>query len=250
MPIKTPDYQLRLNLNLPDDQQPQGIGALSVDDIRIRAEAARAKLENGESWKRSTLGKVVPPAWYQEYLQLLAGGWDWRVAVYIAWKATPKKYRWPESQEELATEVLGLSSDRVISAWRAKNPAIDAMVQDVGSARVLDRLSDSIEAMLEVAAMPNYKGRGDRELHFKLAGVLSEQIDINDKSGLPDLTKLSWEDKVKLAGLDTPDKMVAFIASMDSVAQEEKGVPLPPLPQKIAAEERGDLGGSSEEAGE
>lgn len=222
MSIKAPDYQLRLNLDLPDDdQQPQGTGALSVDEIRIRAETARAKLESGESWKKGALGKVVP-AWYQEYLQLLAGGWDWRVAVYIAWKATPKKYRWPDSQEELATQVLGLTSDRVISAWRAKNPAIDAMVQDVGSARVLDRLSDSIEAMLEVAAKPDYKGRGDRELHFKLAGVLSEQIDINDKRGLPDLTKLPWHDKLKLAGLDTPEKMQAFLEDMsgrDLIAQ-------------------------------
>lgn len=220
MPIKSPDYQLRLNLDLPDDQQ--GNGALSVDEIRIRAETARARLENGESWKRNPLGKVAPPAWYQEYLQLLAGGWDWRIAVYIAWKATPKKYRWPESQEELATQVLGLTSDRVISTWRAKNPAIDAMVQDVGSARVLDRLSDSIEAMLEVAAKPDYKSRGDRELHFKLAGVLSEQIDINDKSGLPDLTKLPWEEKVKLAGLDTPEKMQAFMASMTDVAAQDE----------------------------
>lgn len=219
MPIKRPDYQLRLNLDLPDELQVTGV--LSVDEIRIRAETARARLENGQSWKPDELGRAVPPAWYQEYLQLLTGGWDWRVAVYIAWKATPKKYRWPESQEELATQVLGLTSDRVISTWRAKNPAIDAMVQDVGSARVLDRLNDSIDAMLEVASQPNYKGRGDRELHFKLAGVLSEQIDINDKSGLPDLSKLSWNEKLKLAGLDTPEKIAAYKEELAKQQQPE-----------------------------
>ena len=209
MPIKAPDYQLRLNLDLPDDAD-RDKAVLSTDDIRIRAEAARGQLEGGLNWKKGPDGKVIPPPWLEEYYQLLDGGWPWRVAVYIAWKATPKKYRWPESQEELATTVLGLSSDRVIATWRAKNPGIDAMVQDVGSARVLDRLNDSIEAMLEVAAQPNYKGRGDRELHFKLAGVLSEQIDINDKTGLPDLSKLPWDEKLKLAGLDTPEKIAAY----------------------------------------
>lgn len=209
MAIKQPDYQLRLNLDLPPDADRDN-AVLSVDEVRIRAEAARIQLESGQNWKKSSSGNPEPPAWLQEYYRLLDGGWPWRVAVYIAWKATPKKYRWPASQEDLAISVLGLSSDRVIATWRAKNPAIDAMVQDVGSARVLDRLNDSIEAMLEVAARPDYKGRGDRELHFKLAGVLSEQIDINDKSGLPDLSKLPWEEKLKLAGLDTPEKIAAY----------------------------------------
>jgi len=209
MPVKAPNFQLRLNLDLPETAV-QNNAAFSADEIRIRTEAARAKLEGGENWEKDGKGGVKPPVWLQEYYQLLEGGWPWRVAVYIAWKATPKKYRWPTSQEELALNVLGLASDRVIATWRAKNPAIDAMVQDVGSARVLDRLNDSIEAMLEVASQPNYKGRGDRELHFKLAGVLSEQIDINDKSGLPDLSKLPWDEKLKLAGLDTPEKIAAY----------------------------------------
>lgn len=203
MSIKPPDFQLRFDLELPEEQSKDA--ALTTEEVRIRSMAAKTRLESGETW---TSGK--PPVWMQEYYQLLAGGWDWRIACYIAWKATPKAYRWPANQEQLARDVLGLTSDRQISVWRAKNPAIDAMVQDVGASRVLDRVADAIEAMTEVASTPNYKGKGDRELMFRMAGLLKDEVEITDKTGLPDLSKLTWEEKLKLAQLDTPDALEEF----------------------------------------
>jgi hypothetical protein len=97
-----------------------------------------------------------------------------------------------------------MSSDRQFSVWIAKNPQIKAVVHESWSEKILDHLNDSIDAMLEVAATPNYKGKPDRELHFKLAKILSETINVNN-SGDMDLSKLPFQEKWKLARLDTPE---------------------------------------------
>lgn len=209
MPIKQPDYQLKLTLDLPDE--PLVGQVLSVEDVRLRFEVARRLLEGGDIWPRVD-GKTVKPAWFEQYLLLLAGGWDWKVAVLIAWMAQPKAYRWPKTQEELATKVLGLTNDRQISTWRAKNRAIDAMARDVAAASVLDALVDSFAAMNTVAAIPNYKSRGDRELQFKLAGLLSDGGELKVTDGNLDevLKQMPFADILRGAGIDTADKLLAW----------------------------------------
>ncbi len=211
MAVNKPSYQLKLDLDLPDAiVADAGALALSTEDIRLRSEAARQKLEGGELWPVGENGEKNIPAWYEEYIKLLIGKWPWRVAVYMAWLAQPKP-RWPETQMELA-KMLGLSSDRQFSVWRAKNPAIDAMVQDVRFGMIFERLGDVINAGLDVASIPDYKSKGDRELIYKLAGVLNDKIETNilNAVGVVDLSQLSFEDKLRMAGLDNPDEMAEF----------------------------------------
>lgn len=205
MPISQPVYQLKFDLDLPEEESTS---ALSGDEIQARRDVARAMLENPETWPKDNQGKPIKPFWYEYYIKLSVGRWPFRVAVMIAWMATPKKYRWPKTQDELA-DLLGMSSDRQFSVWRAKNPQINAMVNEAWKERALDRLSDSMEAMFEVAAMPDYKGRGDRELHFKIAEILSDKV-ILDNSGNVDLSKLSFAEKLRLAGLDNPEALLAL----------------------------------------
>jgi hypothetical protein len=91
----------------------------------------------------------------------------------------------------------------------AKNPQIKAVVHSAWKENALDRLNDSMDAMYEVAATPDYKGKGDRELHFKVAGILNDTV-IVDKTGNVDLSKLSFEEKMRLAGLDNPEALIAL----------------------------------------
>ena len=102
-----------------------------------------------------------------------------------------------------------MSSDRQFTVWMAKNPQIKAMVHSAWKEKALDRLNDSMDAMYEVAATADYKGKGDRELHFKVAGILNDTV-IVDKSGNVDLSKLSFEEKLRLAGLDNPEALIAL----------------------------------------
>lgn len=210
MPIRQPEYQLKLGLDLPEEAPASQV--LSAEDVRIRAEAARAQLEGGNLWPKDAQGKSQTPAWYEQYLKLVYGGWPWRVAVLIAWMAMDKPRRWPATQDELAIKILGLNSDRQFSVWMAKNPAIAAQVHDVRFALVWDNLSDVLAAGMAVAMEKDYKGRGDREMIYKMAGILSDKVqaEIYDKSAIADLSKLSFGEKLRLAGLDSAGALAAL----------------------------------------
>jgi hypothetical protein len=205
MAIKEADFQLKMTLDL--EEEPQASGVLSVEEVRLRSETARSQLEGGQQWPKGEM-----PDWYVQYMSLLTGGWDWRVAVYIAWAAQPKNRRWPKTQAELATNVLGLTSDRQVVKWKMKNPAIQAMIRYVAASMVFESLADSFAAMNEVAARADYKGRGDRELQFKLAGILTEkaELELTNRDGSADLSRLSWDEKLRLAGLDNPQALAAL----------------------------------------
>jgi hypothetical protein len=215
MAITPPAYQLKLDLDLAEEETD---AALSAEQIQARKDAARAMLENPQTWPKDVDGKPVKPFWYEQYMRLSIGRWPFRVAVLIAWLRTPKKYRWPKTQDGLA-DLLGMSSDRQFTVWRAKNPMIEAMINEAWKERVLDSLSDSIDAMLEVAATPDYKGRGDRELHFKMAEILTETISLN-QTGNIDLSKLSFSEKMKLAGINTPDELLALRDKLKAEQEE------------------------------
>lgn len=216
-------YQLKFDLDLPEEE-PSGAGALSAQEIQMREDAARRAFESGESWAKDGDGKPVPPFNLDLYETLRVGRFPFRAAVLVMWLATPAKYRHPKTQEELAS-MLGLRSPRQFSVWRAKNPVLDQMVKTAWQKRAMETLSDSMEAMFEVAAEPDYKGKGDRELHFKVAGILSDRIELNAKTGSVDLTKLSYEEKLRLAGIENPEQLLALKAKLknDQASLENAG---------------------------
>lgn len=223
MPISMLAHQLSFDWDLPEEESNS---ALSADEIQLRKDVARAFIENPTTWPKGEDGKPEKPYWFDRYVTLTETRWPFRVAVLAAWLETPKKYRWPKTQDALA-DMLGMSSDRQFTVWMAKNPQIKAMVHNAWNEKVMDHLNDSMDAMFEVAAMPDYKGKGDRELHFKLAKILSETV-IVDSSGNVDLSKLSFAEKLKLAGLDNPEALLALkseIAKRQSSAEEEDASP-------------------------
>jgi len=216
MPISIA-HQLSFDWDLPEEESNS---VLSAEEIQLRKDVARAFIENPETWPKDSDGKPEKPLWFDRYVTLSETRWPFRVAVLTAWLETPRKYRWPKTQDKLA-DILGMGSDRQFTVWMAKNPQIKAMVHQAWKERALDRLNDSMEAMFEVAAMPDYKGRGDRELHFKVAEILSDRV-ILDNSGNVDLSKLSFEEKLRLAGLDSPDALMALkkeLAQKQSVSE-------------------------------
>ena len=171
--LEKPVYQLQMPL--------EGIEE-AVQDERVTSEAALAALSalrvrepniiQGLDGKPVVLGeREVAPRWMELYKRLIEGGWKWRVAVYIAWAAQPKKYRWPLTQEELSITCLGLTSDRAIATWRKKNPTIDETISMLQAAIIYDALPDALNAMVDVATEPDYKGHQDRKLMFEMAGV-------------------------------------------------------------------------------
>lgn len=210
--------QLTFEWDLPEEVN----SSLSSEEIQLRKDLAEAFVRSPEHWEKDADGKAIKPYWFDHAITLHEGNmrFPFRAAVLAAWLCTPKKYRYPKTQDELA-RLLGLTSDRQFTIWMAKNPQIKGVVHSFWKERALDRLSDSMEAMFEVAAQPDYKGRGDRELHFKVADVLTDKVIVNS-AGNVDLSKLSLAEKLKLAGLDTPEALLEFKRQMQTRDEDEE----------------------------
>lgn len=139
------------------------LSALRIKETNFIEDKEGKKIPMGE--------REVIPRWMDLYKRLIEVGWKWRVAVYIAWAAQPKKYRQPETQEELAVQCLGLTSDRAIATWRKKNESIDETISMLQGSIIFDGLPDALSAMVEVASEANYKGNADRRLMFEMAKI-------------------------------------------------------------------------------
>ena len=195
MPIRKPDYQLdaeyqqlALDLELPEVESD----SISVEEARLRSESARTAFEGKTGF-----------AWAEEYLSLRAGGWPWRQAAYIAWAASPKPSRSPKTQDALAQEVLGLTSDRAINTWRRKNPMIDETVAMLQAAPLFAARAAIYQALITNATNPNYKTHNDRKLALELMGdyVPASKLtaELTKKLGSDDLENMSEEELRVLA---------------------------------------------------
>lgn len=196
--IKPPDYdlpteyrQLALDLDLPE---VEGEG-VTPEMARVRSETALAAL-------RARRGTNTAPTWLDTFFELLDGGWPWRQATYIAWASTPTKGRLPKTQDELARDYLGLTSDRAIATWRKRNPAILEMIAVLQAAPLWDQRADHFRALNEGASQAgkDYKFFN----HLKLAMEMRKDyvpaaqanIELTRKGGTDDLTHLSEEELV------------------------------------------------------
>jgi len=187
----------QLDLGLDVEEVDVRGGGLSFEEVRARAMKARRALEDGDSWEQ---GEV--PQWFEHYLQLRKKGRPWRVAVYVLWAASPKRGRWPATQLELATEVLGLTSDRQIYAWRKKYPEIDDMITMLQAAPLMEHRADIFEALVAVATDADYKAHSDRKLALEMLGdyVPRSKMDLGVAVGSDAVDDLSDEELRRRAG--------------------------------------------------
>jgi len=164
---------------------------------QLRAEEARKMFEarHGEQ------------PWMDEYWELLGEGWDWRKAVYIVWASLPSEGRWPATQRELATQVLGLSSDRVIRDWRANNPALDQRVKGLTVSALEKARADIVAALIESASNPNPRCTTDRRMALEILDIYKSEAVLRVGEALPeDLVRMSEEELAALArGVDSDE---------------------------------------------
>jgi hypothetical protein len=179
----TPGYtqQLALGLDL-DPVDRSEVGYVSPEEARLRSEAARAALALTDT--------AEAPAWWEQYQALLDAGWPWRVACYIAWASSPRQARWPKTQDELARQVLGLTSDRQIATWRAKNPAIDELIASLQALPLMDHRADVFRALAVSASTHDHRNNPDRKLFLELTGDYSPRSEVTVNRGIGDAADL------------------------------------------------------------
>ncbi len=168
MPVQKPKFelseeyiQLALDLDLPE----VSLEGVSLEEARLRSEAGRSALFQLK-------GSEKEPNWYGRFELLMDGGWPWRQATYIAWASMPKDGRQPETQEELAIQFLCLNSDRAISTWRKRNPAIDSMIAILQSAELWEHRGDSFKNLIDgmKKAGGDYKFFNHLKLFLEMTG--------------------------------------------------------------------------------
>ncbi len=185
---------------------------------KLASDNARAELEKrlkNQVVEVDEQGVAKPSVtWGNLYNRLVGLGWQWRVATYIAWAASKKIGRVPSTQEQLATDYLGLTSDRAINKWRAANPKIDEIVGTLQTHYIFDYIPDAIEAMGISASQPNKEGNRDRKLMFEMLGMYQPSMRIkeektpveNDLAGIPaDVLKKRREELSRLKSAEDPD---------------------------------------------
>jgi hypothetical protein len=189
--FSTPDpayyEQLALALNLEDVDRVEA-GFVSPEEAMRRSQVARLALEqHGETVEADG------EDWAERYRDLLNAGWPWRVACYIAWASSPRIGRWPATQQELAQEVLGLTSDRVIATWRKKNPTIDTIIAEWQALPLLEHRADVLRALAKSASNPDHRSNPDRKVFLEMTGDYTprakldvRQTDVTDLSQLSD----------------------------------------------------------------
>ena len=116
------------------------------------------------------LKRKTKPLWWEDYLELRARGLDWRKAAYVAWASAPTRARWPKTLEQLATDVLGLRSDRTIRKWKENNPDLEDMITLVQIAPMLRHRRDVIDALVAVAVRKDPEAHRDRKLFLEMTG--------------------------------------------------------------------------------
>lgn len=214
MPVAKPKFeladefrQLALGLELPEVE----LDGMDIEEARLKSEAGRSALY----MLKGTPGQ---PAWFERFEQLLNGGWPWRQAAYIAWASTPKEGRTPKTQEELAKQVLNLTSDRAISTWRKKNPAIDTMVTLLQSAELWDHRADAFNQLVEgmKKAGSDYKFAKHLELFMRMTG------DDVPTSQLVALFKRKGSSGPREIDEETLDELAAAVAEINGKSDGEE----------------------------
>lgn len=224
-------------------EEADGQDLLAVDDLRARELLFKTILiKDGKLTSQEEI-----PSWADVYQKLLNAKIRPRIAAFIAWSTMPKKYRWPETQEKLAKEVLGLTSDRVIATWRKRFPEIDMMISELQAEEMLEYRPGAMHALGSVAADPSYRANPDRKLFFEMTGdhVPRQKIETSKGNGvgrrlLQMLDKVPSDQLVESFGADAK----SIIEQLKLELDEEEA--LGPLPSASPQMEDSDLEGDDD----
>lgn len=199
---------------------------LSVADVRAREMMFIQLLRD----KGKVTEEEQIPSWADTYHQLLNANVRPRIAAYVAWATMPKKYRWPETQDKLATEVLGLTSDRAIATWRKKFPEIDMMISELQAEAMLEYRPGAFHALGTVASIPTYRANPDRKLFFEMTRDYTprQKIEGDDGKGvghklLDQLRKQPTAKLLELLGDDALNIMKELEDELDSEDGDPEG---------------------------
>jgi len=197
------EMQLEFDLELDEVEADAAERAITAEEARQISEAARQAFDRMRAAQRDTEG-----GWFDDYLALIEKGWPWRVATYIAWASSPRDGRWPRTLRELAEQVLGLASPRVIYHWRKKHATIDTVVAMMQASVLWAHRRDVFEALVEMAKQSDYKSFNDRKLFLEMVGDYTPKSKLElGKAAKGDLEEMSDDELREWTGTSPTESL-------------------------------------------
>lgn len=184
---------------------------LLLDDESTAFPASAATPGQSESRSAHTAFEAMvkdAAVWLDDYYRLRSEGWDWRKSAYIAWASSPATDRWPKTQKDLASNVLGLKSDRTIQKWREDDRSIDERVAKLQIEPLMRHRRDVIEALIAVASSHDPKAASDRRVFLEMVGDYKPKSTVQMQSWQDEIVallkegSLSAQDVIDELGLD------------------------------------------------
>jgi hypothetical protein len=136
---------------------------------------------------------------------------------------------------DLATTVLGLTSDRQVYKWKENYPLIEELVVKLRTDPLMAHLPKVWDAFIKVATRDDYKSIPAMRMAFEMAGIYREQMDIHHhKHGddEQDLSKMSYEELLDLErrmSMEQANRGVGEMPSVDSrIGSNPPGAIAPP----------------------
>ena len=135
--------------------------------------------------------------WAHVYASMVAAGFKWREAAYVAWTVQTKENRVPESHAELAT-LLGCGKGKIVRLGR--DPRLSAMQIKFAQLAYMQALPDIVDASIQVASNPSYKSTPERNnIINKVLNLGTDTLNLRLADGdKGDLSELSDADLVAL----------------------------------------------------
>lgn len=128
-------------------------------------------------------------AWAPLYAAMLAKGFKWREAAYVAWAVQTREQRQPKTKAELA-QLLGCGPAKITRM--ASDPRLQAMQLRFAKAAYLEALPEIIAASIEVASKPSYKSTPERnQVLGKVLKMATDELQVQLVDDATDLSQLT-----------------------------------------------------------
>lgn len=140
-----------------------------------------------------TLDSGIYP-WSQDFKLLIKRGWNWRVAVIIAWSAMDPELQYPKTKKELAATVLHCSTRTITN--HLKKEAVQAEIGLMKAEPWLKHrhqiMTEVIPAAIESATLIGKEGHPDRKMVLTAAGLLEPEpaVSVTAQAGVIQATNL------------------------------------------------------------
>lgn len=144
--------------------------------------------------RQQAFEKCIPSEWRERYFDLMARFGRWDVAAFVLWFSLPTAHRRPKTQEEFATQVLGLGGDKLLTEWK-KLAGVEDEIRATRLSALFHYVPDSFEALGELATTADYRNVPAIRLLLEITGYYTPKADMT--LGVPKWVK---DQAAQLAG--------------------------------------------------